>query len=262
MNLKNLLRRTESRTAVTARYGVARVLSKIGICSRTCAAEWIVAGRVRLNGKIVRNPEYPMDSAKDKLTLDGKPIVAAKPRYIMLNKPRGLITTTADEQGRDTVYSLLRDRSLPWLAPVGRLDKASEGLLLLTNDSAWAARVLDPKTHVSKTYHVQVDQILDSASLQRLRNGTEIYGEILRAKKITVLRQGQKNSWLEVILDEGKNRQIRRLMEAFGIKVVRLVRVAIGPVALANLAKGQWRELTLSEVKQLANPGVMKRTDD
>lgn len=169
----------------------------------------------------------------------------------MLNKPRGTVTTASDEQGRESVYAYL-DANLPWLAPVGRLDKASEGLLLLTNDSEWAARILDPETHLDKTYHVQIASLADDTLLAKLiqrTSGTD--GEILRAKKARILRQGEKNTWLEIVLDEGKNRQIRRMLAALGIEVLRLVRVAIGPLALGTLKKGSSRSLTSGEKKDL-----------
>ena len=172
----------------------------------------------------------------------------------MMNKPRGAVTTASDEQGRETVYSYLPE-NVQWLAPVGRLDKASEGLLLLTNDSEWAARVTTPDNHIEKTYHVHVDVVAGSAILDKLRAGVRVQsGEILRAKRAETLRQGEKNSWLVVVLDEGKNRQIRRMFEALGIRVLRLIRVAIGSLQLGDLAKGKCRALTREEWQTLA-PG-------
>ena len=168
----------------------------------------------------------------------------------MMNKPRGVVTTAADEKGRETVYALLnneKEKSSPWVAPAGRLDKASEGLLLLTNDSEWGARIAAPETHLDKTYHVQVGIVADDQFVQTLIQGVEAQGEVLRAKEARRLRAGQKNCWLEIILDEGKNRQIRRIMEALGVEVLRLIRVAIGPLQLGNLAKGAHRALTADE---------------
>ncbi len=171
----------------------------------------------------------------------------------MLNKPRGLVTTTADEQGRATVYECLRDPSLPRVFPVGRLDQASEGLLLFTNDTQWAERITAPETHVDKTYHVQVDGLADDALLGRLRQGvTTAEGDFLAVKRAALLRQGSRNSWLELVLDEGKNRHLRRLLAALGLEVLRLMRVAIGPLELGNLVKGAWRNLTPEEVGRLA----------
>ncbi len=239
------------------RHGLARVLSKRGLCSRTEAARWIQAGRVAVDGRIVRDPEHPTRADTDALALDGAPLAAPARHYLMLNKPRGLLTTAQDERGRDTVYrcldgAQLEGASLPWLAPVGRLDKASEGLLLFSNDPEWAARITDPDTGPDKTYHVQIDTLPDPALLVALRAGVDADGDCLRAKSATLLRSGEKTAWLEIVLDEGRNRQIRRLLAAFDIAVLRLVRVAIGGLALGALAKSQWRELTPAERDALA----------
>jgi 23S rRNA pseudouridine2605 synthase len=172
--------------------------------------------------------------------------------YLAMNKPRGVVTTAADEKGRETVYDLLDTARLPWLAPVGRLDKASEGLLLLTNDTAWAARLTNPESHVDKTYHVQIDALPDAALLAALTDGIVDRGETIGAKAVRELRRGDRNAWLEIVLDEGRNRQIRRLLAAHGILVLRLVRVAIGALKLGELGKGEWRALTDDEVGLLA----------
>lgn len=175
----------------------------------------------------------------------------------MLNKPRGVVTTVRDEQGRDTVYRCFDGAGLPWLAPVGRLDKASEGLLLFSNDPQWAAAVTDPATGPDKTYHVQVDCRPDALQLARMHDGVadtdpEGDGSLLRAKQVRVLREGERYAWLEIVLDEGRNRQIRRLLAALEIGVLRLVRVAIGPLAMGELGKGSWRLLSAAEVRALA----------
>lgn len=209
------------------------------------------AGRVRLEGQVVRDPEYPTDLHHASIMLDDDPAAGVVPRFLMLNKPRGLLTTTTDERGRDTVYRCLQGAELGWVAPVGRLDKASEGLLLFCNDPQWAARVIDPASGPDKTYHVQVDSVPDGGLLQRLQAGVHCDGEVLHAKSAVLLRAGAKNAWLEVVLDEGRNRQIRRLLAACDIGVLRLVRVAIGTLALGDLAKGQWRMLTAGEVAAL-----------
>jgi 23S rRNA pseudouridine2605 synthase len=236
------------------RLGVARVLSKAGLCSRSEAAQWIVAGRVAVNGRRVQDPEHPVDAARDRVSVDGQPLAAAQRVYLMLNKPRGLVTTARDEQGRDTVYRCLDGAGLPWLAPVGRLDRASEGLLLFGNDPEWAAAITDPERGPDKTYHVQVDTIPDAALLARLEAGIEADGERLSARSARLLRRGARNAWLEIVLDEGRNRQIRRLLSACDVAVLRLVRVAIGPLALGELPKGQWRRLSEAEVAALAPP--------
>lgn len=169
----------------------------------------------------------------------------------MLNKPRGLVTTAADERGRDTVYRCLDDSGLPWLAPVGRLDKASEGLLLMSNDPEWAAAITDPDRGPAKTYHVQVDVIPDASLLDRLRQVVVVDGDRLCARSLALLRTGGRNAWLEIVLEEGRNRQIRRLLSAHGVGVLRLVRVAIGSLALGGLGKGQYRQLQPEEAAML-----------
>jgi 23S rRNA pseudouridine2605 synthase len=226
--------------------GLARALSKLGFCSRAQAVLLIRAGRVQLNGATSRNPETPVRLGKDRIAVGGRSIAAADKIYLVMNKPRGVITTASDEKGRATVYSLL-PKNLAWLAPVGRLDKASEGLLLFTNDSEWAARVTAPEMHLDKTYHVQISAIADDVLLKRMESGVTADGELLRAKSAKFLRAGEHNSWIEIILDEGKNRQIRRMLETCGIEVLRLVRVAVGPLQLGELAKGAHRALAARE---------------
>jgi 23S rRNA pseudouridine2605 synthase len=226
--------------------GLARAISKMGYCSRAQAADLISAGRVRLNGVVRRDAEVPARLGRDKIEVDGRVIRAAEKAYWMLNKPRGVVTTASDEKGRETVYDYIGE-GRGWLAPVGRLDKASEGLLLLTNDSEWAARVLDPARHVAKTYHVQVAALADEVLLQAIRRGVRDGGDLLRAQFVRELRRGERNSWLEIVLHEGKNRQIRRMLGTLGVEVLRLVRVAIGGLALGDLAKGSCRELTAEE---------------
>jgi 23S rRNA pseudouridine2605 synthase len=167
-----------------------------------------------------------------------------------------VVTTASDEKGRETVYDSLRAagaEEAKWLAPVGRLDKASEGLLLLTNDSEWAARVLAPETHLAKTYHVQIGAVADEAVLGALRKGVINEGEFLGVRRAETLRQGERNCWLEIVLDEGKNRHIRRMFQELGIEVLRLVRVAIGPLTLGDLAKGAARPLSRDEKISLDN---------
>lgn len=204
-------------------------------------------GRVRLNGSLTKNPEAPVRLGRDRVEADGKAVEAGAKIYFVLNKPRGVVTTAADEKGRDTVYSLL-PVDAPWVGPVGRLDKASEGMLLLTNDSEWAARVTAPETHLAKIYHVQISVGAEAELLGAMEAGIAAKdGEVLRVLHAELLRVGEKNSWIEVTLDEGKNRHIRRMFEARGIAVLRLIRVAIGPVALADLAKGQCRKLAPTE---------------
>jgi 23S rRNA pseudouridine2605 synthase len=235
-----------------ARHGVARVISKLGLGSRTQAAEWVREGRVRVNGAVVHNAELPVRQGLDRIDIDGRETAPQATRIaLMLNKPRGLVTTTKDERGRATVYSCLSGAELPWLAPIGRLDKASEGLLLFSNDPVWAARITDPSSAPPKTYHVQIDRLPDAALLADLEHGVVSRGERLRARSARCLRGGEKYAWLEIVLDEGRNRQIRRLLEALDVSVLRLVRVAIGSLPLGELAKGRWRMLTPKEMDSL-----------
>ena len=229
------------------KIGLARALSKLGYCSRSQAGRLIRAGRVLLNGAVRRGAETPVNLGKDRIEIDGKPLEAEAKVYLVLNKPRGMVTSADDEKGRDTVYSLL-PAGTPWVGAVGRLDRASEGLLLLTNDSEWAAQITAPETHLDKIYHVQIGARADEALLRDLQKGFSVRdGEMLRVKRAEILRSGEKNSWLEITLDEGKNRHIRRMFEHRGIEVLRLIRVAIGPLALADLPKGITRGLTATE---------------
>ncbi|MBL0042133.1 MAG: rRNA pseudouridine synthase [Xanthomonadales bacterium] len=244
-------------SAPTARYGLARVLSKRGLCSRTEAGRLIAAGRVRVDGRIVRDPESPTVLAAA-IVVDDVRAVPATPVHLMLNKPRGLVTTRSDEQGRATVYDCFVGAELPWIAPVGRLDRASEGLLLFSNDPAFAAAITEPEHGIEKTYHVQVEGQVDHDVLARLEAGVAVEGELWRAARATVLRRGAKNCWLEIVLDEGRNRQIRRMLDALGFPVLRLIRVAIAGLRLGDLAKAQWRVLADADIAALQLPGFLR----
>ncbi len=230
--------------------GLARHLSKLGVCSRSVAAQWVSAGRVRINGRVVLDPERPVP-AQARIDIDGNALAPRRRLYLMLNKPRGLVTSASDEQGRDTVYQCLEGLDLPWVAPVGRLDKASEGLLLLSNDPEWAARITDPDQAVLKHYHVQIDRVPDEALLARLRAGVIDRDEPLGAVQVELLRSGGKTAWLAINLDEGRNRQIRRLLQTQGIATLRLIRVGIGGLVLGDLAKGAVRELSADQLRAL-----------
>jgi 23S rRNA pseudouridine2605 synthase len=233
-----------------------RALSKLGLCSRTQAEALIAEGRVEVGGKVVRDATQRVDPDRDHIAVDGKRVVGERKVYLMVNKPRGLVTTRDDPQARRTVYDCLEGLDLPFVSPVGRLDKASEGLLLMTNDTQWAARLLDPVSGVDKLYHVQIGAVPGEAMLTKLRAGAEVGGETLKAQSIELLRSGDRNSWLAIVLDEGRNRHIRRLLDAHGVEVLRLIRVAIGRLPLGDLAKGKARHLTAEELALLSGEAV------
>ncbi len=204
---------------------------------------------MRVDGAPCTDPDHRVDPARAKISVRGETLSKQGHVYIILNKPRGLVTTSADEKHRETVFSCFAGADLSHISPVGRLDKASEGLLLFTNDTQWANAMTSPTSHLDKLYHVQINAIADDSLLDRLRAGLAAEGgDKLAIKQVNVLRQGIRNCWLEIALDEGKNRQIRRLLDAVGIEVLRLVRIAIGPLRLGELSKGQWRYLSVEEV--------------
>jgi 23S rRNA pseudouridine2605 synthase len=244
------------RPAGSALVSVARALSKLGAGSRRDAERWVAEGRVRVDGRVVRDPAARVDPRRARLELDGRRVRAAAPVYLALHKPRGVVTSHAPERGAPTVYDLLPAAYAGrHLSAVGRLDKASEGLLLVTNDTRWAARVLDPAAHVPKVYHVHVDVVPDAALLDAVRRGVAGEpGEWLAAADASVLRAGTRTGWLALTLHEGRNRHIRRLLAALGVEVQRLIRVAIGPLALGALAPGAVRPLTPAERAALAGP--------
>lgn len=237
---------------------LARALSKLGFCSRSQAVELVRSGKVSVNGAVVRDENTRVDPARDRLRVDGKNVRARTKTYLMLNKPRGAVTTASDELGRVTVHELLPE-GLPHLSAVGRLDRDSEGLLLLTNDTKWANAIMAPASHVEKTYHVVTDKALDAKQIESAVSGVATRrGEVLRARSITPLRKTREGYWHEIVLDEGKNRHIRRLLELLGVTVVRLRRIAIGGLGLGDLAPGASRPLTAEEVARL-QPGAAQQ---
>lgn len=233
------------------RATLSRALSKLGYCSRTQAEALIAEGRVSVDGRKTTDPATWVDLDLAMIAVDGAPIAEEKKLYLMLNKPRGLVTTRHDPEGRPTVYDCLKTFDGPHISPVGRLDKASEGMLLFTNDTILAQALLDPITHVTKTYHVQVDRIVDPTLLSRMTTGIMDDGELLTATSARLLRSGDRNAWIEVELKEGRNRQIRRMLEALDVECLRLVRVAIADLVLGDLAKGAVRPLSETEVRLL-----------
>jgi len=228
-----------------------RVLSKAGVGSRVDARSWTHAGRVRVNGQITRNPDQWIDMKRDRVLFDGKPLVARERIYLLLYKPPGYLTTYKDPEGRPTVYDLIADAGT-FLSPVGRLDLDTSGLLLMTNDNQFAERVTNPTSHVPKTYLVKASAVLTDTQLQQLRDGIELADGPTRPALVTRLRESGKYTHFEITLTEGRNRQVRRMVEALEAKVLKLVRVRIGHIAIGRLPIGKWRLLTAAEVASLS----------
>lgn len=227
-----------------------RVFSKAGLASRTEARSWIGKGRVRVNGKLIRNPDHWVDLELDRISLDGKPVQAASKTYLLLYKPKGYVTTHGDPQGRPTVYDLIAEAGT-WLSPVGRLDMDTSGLLLMTNDTGFAERVTNPEHKISKTYQIKSATLLSDEQIERLRQGLDLNDGPTRPAMVQRLRDSAKYSYLEMTITEGRNRQVRRMVEAVGSRVLKLVRTAIGPIRIGDLPIGTWRELTRAERKAL-----------
>jgi 23S rRNA pseudouridine2605 synthase len=227
-----------------------RVLSKAGIGSRVEARSWIHAGRVKVNGRLLRDPDHWVDMERDRVQFDGKPLAARERIYLLLYKPTGYLTTYKDPQGRATVYDLIADVGT-FLSPVGRLDLDTSGLLLMTNDNQFAERVTNPESHVPKTYLVKASLLLSDAELDRLRDGVELADGPTRPAVVTRVRDSAKYTHFEITLTEGRNRQVRRMVEALGASVLKLVRVRVGGISIGKLPIGKWRLLTRSEVSSL-----------
>ena len=228
-----------------------RVLSKAGLGSRTQARQWIGAGRVRVNGKLIQTPDHWVDLERDRVTLDGKPVRAGERRYLLLYKPKGYITSNGDPEGRPTVYDLIGDLGI-WVVPVGRLDQDTSGLLLMTNDTRFAERIMNPEFKVAKTYLVKCSTLLGEDRLEALRGGVELSDGRTRPADVRRLRDSAKYTHLEITITEGRNRQVRRMIEAVGSKVLKLVRTAIGPIEIGGLEIGRYRDLTPQELRALA----------
>src|SRR5450759_2106110 len=214
-----------------------RVISKAGVGSRTEARSWIGAGRVRVNGKVVQTPDQWVDMDRDRVTLDGKPVKPGRMLYILLYKPKGYITTYRDPEGRPTVYDLLAGVD-SFVGTVGRLDQDTSGLLLLTNDNDFAERITNPDHKIPKTYLVKTSTVLSEGDLERLRNGVDLADGPTRPAKVERIRESAKYTFIELTITEGRNRQVRRMIEAVGSKVLKLVRTAIGPIAIGSLEIG------------------------
>jgi 23S rRNA pseudouridine2605 synthase len=228
-----------------------RVLSKAGLGSRTEARKWIGAGRVKVNGKLIQTPDHWVDLGRDKVTLDNNPVKASEKIYLLLYKPTGYITTFKDPEGRPTVYDLVKDAGR-WVVPVGRLDQDTSGLLLLTSDTRFAERIANPDYKVPKTYLVKASTLLSDEQLQLLRDGVALSDGRTQPARVKRVRDSGKYSFIEITLHEGRNRQVRRMLEAVGSKVLKLVRIEIGGLRIGDLPIGRYRELTPAEVASLA----------
>lgn len=221
-------------------------MSKAGVGSRTEARRWVGEGRVQVNGRVEGDPNRWIDLERDQVTVDGKPLQQAAATYLLLHKPTGYLTTYRDPEGRPTIYDLLPDRE-QYLFPVGRLDLDTSGLLILTNDTAFAERLTNPDYHVPKTYRVKASKPLSDEQLDRLRAGLELRDGPTRPAVVN--RIGAAT--FEITITEGRNRQVRRMVEALEAKVEKLARIAIGAIALGTLEPGAARELTAEEVAML-----------
>src|SRR5690349_4496448 len=236
-----------------------RVLSKAGAGSRTDARSWIAAGRVRVNGKVVQHPDHWVNMASDRVTLDGKPLQRALPTYLLVYKPKGYLTTWRDPEGRPTVYQLIEDVK-NWVSPVGRLDLDTSGLLVMTNDNDFAERLTNPEYKVPKTYQLKASMLLTDEQIERLRNGVELSDGVTKPAIVTRVRDGARHTFLEMTITEGRNRQVRRMLEAVDSKVLKLVRTAIGPIRIGDLGIGRWRHLTPEELRALGLQGPNANT--
>ncbi len=243
-------RRREAPPAAKELKTLDRVLSRAGLGSRTEARQWIGAGRVAVNGRTIQTPDHWVDAGRDRVSLDGRPIRAATKRYLLLYKPTGYLTTYKDPEGRPTVYDLLTDVE-EWVFPAGRLDLDTSGLLILTNDTGFGDRLTDPAHKVPKTYLVKASTRLSDEQLDRLRQGVELSDGPTLPARVERLRDSEKYTHLELTIAEGRNRQVRRMIEAIGSKVLKLVRTAIGPIRIGDLAIGKWRALTADELRRL-----------
>ena len=235
-----------------------RVLSRMGIASRTAAREAILAGRIKVNGSVTRDPDRWTNPKLESIHMDGLRLRRTRKVYLLFYKPKGVLTSHGDTRGRKTIYDCL-DRSVPWVSPVGRLDRDTSGLLLLTNDTEFAQHVTNPASRVPKTYLVKANTLVDNETVSRLLEGFPIKkGGRAQPQSVRRVEDRGKYSWLEIVLTEGKNREIRRLLNSVGLTVLKLVRTRIGPCTLEGLQVGHWRNLLRSEKAQFYIP-IKKR---
>ncbi|MBM3735476.1 MAG: rRNA pseudouridine synthase [Acidobacteria bacterium] len=238
-----------------------RMISKAGSGSRSDAQKWVKQGRVRINGVIAESPDQWVDPERDRITVDGAPLRAAEPVYVLLYKPKGYLTTYSDPQGRPTVYDLIQGVG-QFTGTVGRLDLDTSGLLLLTNDTALADRLMDPAWHAPKTYLVKASTRLGDAQLDRLRTGVDLDDGPTRPATVRRIRDSEKYSFIEITITEGRNRQVRRMIEALGSKVLKLVRTRFGPLEIGDLEIGKYRLLERREVTALRDLVGLKNDAD
>jgi 23S rRNA pseudouridine2605 synthase len=233
-----------------------RVLSRFGLASRTAARAAIRAGRLKVNGRVTRDPECWVRPGQDTIQLDGQRLKPTRKIYLLFYKPKGVVTSHGDPAGRKTVYDYL-DALGRWVAPVGRLDKDSCGLLLLTNDTGFADFIASPESRIPKTYLVKTNGLVSEETIVRLSAGVEMKrGDFAKPESVRRVEDRGKYTWLEIVLTEGKNREVRRMLEAAGFKALKLVRTRIGPLTLEGLEVGKWRELKPAEVAALRRHGA------
>ncbi len=236
-------------------------LSESGVASRRKAEELIAAGRVRVNGRVAALGDK-VDPVRDKVTVSGKRVVSVKEKvYIMLNKPRGFVTTMSDEKDRKCVAQLVEDVGVR-IFPVGRLDRNSEGLLIMTNDGEFSNRLTHPSSHVNKTYRVTVRGSVDNDMVDRLATGIVLDGRATLPCDVHVIERKPDRTVLIFVIHEGRNRQIRRMCEAVGLEVLRLKRTEIAGVKLGMLPQGKWRPLNEKEMRHLTNVSVKKENEN
>jgi pseudouridine synthase len=238
-----------------------RVLSRAGLGSRNEARRWIAGGRVSVDGKTIRTHDAWVDPAKNRVKFDGRPIESKRKLYLLLYKPKGHVTTYKDPHGRPTVYDLIKDVE-DWVFPAGRLDQDTTGLLLMTNDTAFGDFVTSPESHVPKTYLVKVSERLSDEQLDRLRRGIELSDGQTRPAELIRIRDSARYTFFQITITEGRNRQVRRMVEALGAKVLKLVRTGIGPIQIGGLEIGKWRRLSKEEVKALSRYPAAPRLDN
>jgi 23S rRNA pseudouridine2605 synthase len=225
-----------------------RVLSRMGHAPRSESREMITAGRLKVNGRIVRDPDVWVNPERDVFHFDGKRLTPARKIYLLFYKPKGVITSHGGPGERETIYAYLKDVK-GWVSPVGRLDKDTSGLLLLTNDTEFAEFITSPESHVPKTYIAKLGGLMDDVTITKLAGGIEMKrGDYARPESVRRMEDRGKYTWLEIVLTEGKNREVRRMVEAVGFKVLKLVRTRIGRLTFEGLEVGKWRELTRAEI--------------